>query len=210
MKKRHSTNNLDIEERNIGEGYVIVRPRRDRDARDGSARLAAPLDGGGGRYIPVEFEAGLFAPGLPQVWLVIKSAHHLRLLTGADESTFRDPVVQRVVIIADAFQNIPTDVRIPLATYARRAIAAAATDTWQEIESRPLPASGRLDDWELRQPFPEISRRPVGRPPRAKTLDLDKVRAAVDGVGPHKTKAVMERFHVSRSTAQRYRRDAGV
>ena len=210
MKKRHSANNLDIERRNIGEGYVIVRPRRDRDGRDGSARLAAPLDGGGGRYIPVEFEAGLFAPGLPQVWLVIKSAHHLRLVTGADESTFRDPVVQRVVIISDAFQSIPTDVRIPLATYARRAIAAAAADTRQEIESRPLSAGGRLDDWELRQSFKEIARRPVGRAPRTKTLDLEKVRAVVDGAGPHKTKAVMDHFKVSRSTALRYRKDAGV
>jgi hypothetical protein len=206
LNNRYPAEKRQVEKRNIGDGYVIVRPRRDRA---GEARLAVPLDGGGGLYIPLEFQAGLFAPGLPEVWLEIKSAHHLRQVTGADESTFRDPVVQRVVIISGAFSSIPTGVRVPLATYARRAIAAAA-GTRQEIESGAFAAGGRLDEWEKRVTFAEIARRPVGRPRLEETIDLEKVREVVRAGGRTPTKAVEDHFNVSRSTARRYRAAAGV
>ena len=90
MNKRRSTKNLEVELRNIGEGYVIVRQR----APDGL--LAAPLDGRPGLYIPFEFEAGLFTPGLPEVWLKLKAAWALRTRMGTAATARAAPAASNV------------------------------------------------------------------------------------------------------------------
>ena len=97
--------------------------------------------------------------------------------------------------------------RLPLREYIRRSIGAAA-GTREELTPpfRPRrPETERIAAWDA------IVRRPVGRPPGTGVLGLrnltEVARVSREGA-PHGTKAVMKRFKVSNSTAQRAKRKA--
>ncbi len=137
----------------------------------------------------------------------------------------KDPViVKSVSVTTDVFSLVSAArfKRIPLKTYVRFAVAAAATPR-HELRQHPEDESpggsgGTMDEWTKKVFFDDVARHPVGRPSH-KDSDCfysnfgnliywqDVLNVAAQGE-PRSTKALMEHFDIPRKTAQRWKKDA--
>jgi hypothetical protein len=199
LNKRRSTRNSSAE-RQRGLTVIVRVDRRHRDD-------FIALDEQRGLYVPRYFEAG-FLQGQsreqPAVWL--------EMGTGVPKG--EPPEVQSIRIISRrSHGGISAEQfhRVQYATFRRIAVAAAAgtreeLTSWMESETETgRVQGGDIEQWRERKViFNDLARRPVGRPRLEELVDLAEV-VRVAGLGsPKSTKAVMDHFHVSRSTAQRW------
>lgn len=213
LNNRRSTKNSAAESRSGLTITIRVAPRYRGDL--------LPIDEQREIYVPAFFEAGFLrlqptattaavnddVEGIePAVWLEM------------GPGTFKgDPPAVRSIRIVNPIHGISAEQfhRIQYATYRRLAVAAAAgtreeLSSWTDYEEKEgRIEGGKVQRWrERRVTFDDLARRPVGRPSLEEAVDLAQVAHVGKQGAPNSTKAVMDNFHVSRSTAQRWLRRA--
>lgn len=199
--------------------YVIVRWK----AEDG--RVPVPVAGRRGLFIPRWFEAAFVNSDL-HVHIELEATAALKEIfedAGREPPMIEgDAMVKRVSVRSDRFLFVAPDQfgRIPLAKWAKVAVAAAAA-TRDEIR-QAQPAEGEtLDGWRQKKvSFSELAPRPAGRPRmetgltyRGRFVDLNEVRDVAVAGGRRHVKAVQEYFGspgdpVPRQTARNWIRRA--
>jgi hypothetical protein len=206
-------NNLSLDQ----EPYVLVR------WHENDVQAAVLIDANRRLYIPREFEAAIVASDLT-VHLELQAAAALRdVFESAGKKPpelKRDVLIKRVEISTDAFfpgQIPPERARqIPFATYTKWAVAATAS-TRAGLRER-VSGSETLEGWRRKATFDELVRRKRGRPRLEENdgeflylgerlVSLDEV-LKIRNASTTPTKALMEHFHIPKSTAQYWSRRA--
>jgi hypothetical protein len=198
--------------------YVIVRWKPE------DARLPVAIRGHQHLFIPRLFEAA-FVRGDLHVHLELEATAALaEIYEGAGQDlpetlTNDDAIVKKVTATGDRFRSVtPSEFsRIPLRTWTRLAVAAAAGSA-EEIRQPGWTDGATVRDWlEKKVSFSDLAPRRAGRPSleagfkwRGKIIDLDEVLQVGTGGRPNHTRAIQHHFAdargepVPRRTAQRW------
>jgi hypothetical protein len=173
-------------------------------------------------FIPRSFEAA-FVRGDLHVHLELEATAALAEVYEAAGSVLPqhitgDAVVKKITVTGDRFSSVTADefARIPLKTWTRFAVAAAA-ETADEIKRLHGLAGATVAEWrEKRVSFAELARRPVGRPRLehgftyyGDVISLDEVLEVGKSGGSKPVKTIQEHFGktgflVPQCTAQRW------
>jgi hypothetical protein len=175
--------------------------------------VPTPWEGRRGVYLPTEFTV-LFPAAIEirersdgaraEARLV---QHEINLSFSAPGLDGEPALLERVEVRHSGGDITPSNFRVPLATYRRYALAAAA-GTQAEISGGGSTAETSIREARERKTFAELAMRPVGRPRLEDSVDLAAVaRVAAQG-HPTPTKAVQQQWTVSKSAARRWIRRA--
>lgn len=196
--------------------YIVVR------WRPAYAHPAVRVGASGSLFIPRLFEAA-FVRGDLHVHLELEATVALADIYAVagrplPQHITGDAIVKKVTVTGDRFRSVTADEfhRIPLKTWTRLAVAAAAGPR-DEIKQAHGSSAATADEWrEKKVAFAELARRPVGRPRleqrfeyQGEVMSLHEVLAVGTSGGLKPVKAIQEHFGkpgfpVPRRTAQRW------